>query len=152
MNDVDKKINNKVGALVKAKKEINDDVQAITQSIKEEIFQMDNLERRVNNSSKDVSSIGSFVQDLKEKMKSSKAEKIITVKDEPVKCKNCKTDPCLNGKLIIMRDFVDGIKIWESRGGSGCTPINGSKKWVFWDREYVNPQKSMSSLKIRYSC
>ena len=46
VNDVDRKINNKVGALVKAKKELNDDVQAITQSIKQEIFQLDKLGRK----------------------------------------------------------------------------------------------------------
>ena len=38
VNDVDRKINNKVGALVKAKKELDDNVQDITKSIKEEIF------------------------------------------------------------------------------------------------------------------
>ena len=46
MNDVDRKINNKVGALVKAKKELNDDVQAITQSIKQEVFQLDKVGRK----------------------------------------------------------------------------------------------------------
>ena len=46
VNDVDRKINNKVGALVKAKKELNDDVQAITQSIKQEIFQLDKQGRK----------------------------------------------------------------------------------------------------------
>ncbi len=46
VNDVDRKINNKVGTLVKAKKELNDDVQAITQSIKQEIFQLDRLGRK----------------------------------------------------------------------------------------------------------
>ena len=46
MNDVDRKINNKVETLVNAKKDLNDDVQTIKQSIKEEIFQMDNLGRK----------------------------------------------------------------------------------------------------------
>ena len=46
MNDVDRKINNKVGALVKAKKELNDDAQAITQSIKQEVFQLDKVGRK----------------------------------------------------------------------------------------------------------
>ena len=46
MNDVDRKINNKVGTLVKAKKELNDDVQATTQSIKQEMFQLDKLGRK----------------------------------------------------------------------------------------------------------
>ena len=46
MNDVDRKINNKVGALVKAKKELNDDVQAITQNIKQEVFQLDKVGRK----------------------------------------------------------------------------------------------------------
>ena len=57
----------------------------------------------------DVSSMGNEVNDLKEKMKDSKAEKIITVEDEPATCFNCKTNPCLNGKLVIFTTkYVDG--------------------------------------------
>ena len=45
-NGVDKKINDKLEAMVKARKDLNGDVKTITQSIKEEIFEMDNLGRK----------------------------------------------------------------------------------------------------------
>merc|ERR1712217_931618 len=45
-NGVDKKINDKLEVMVKARKDLNGDVKTITQSIKEEIFEMDNLGRK----------------------------------------------------------------------------------------------------------
>ena len=52
---------------------------------------LEDLESRGNNLSKEVSNIGTDVLNLKEKMKDSKADKIMTVQNEP-SCKNCKSD------------------------------------------------------------
>ena len=56
--------------------------------------------------SNDVSSIGADVLNLKEKMQSSKADKIMTAKDEQP-CENCRKNPCLNGEPVTIENFVN---------------------------------------------
>ena len=48
-------------------------------------------------------------------MKSSKAEKIMTAKDEPP-CENCRKNPCLNGEPVTLENFVKGARVYWSRG------------------------------------
>ena len=52
--------------------------------------EVNNLRTNLSKLSKDMSSIGADILNLKEKMQSSKADKIMTVKNVP-SCKNCKS-------------------------------------------------------------
>ena len=58
----------------------------------------------------DFGSMRSDIRNLKEKMETSNAEKILTIGDETsfVTCKNCKSNPCLKDSQITQTNFVDG--------------------------------------------
>ena len=58
------------------------------------------VEEAAKPSSAEPISMESDVFDLTEKMKDLKTEKIITVEDEPVICKNWKNNPCLGVNLV----------------------------------------------------
>ena len=42
------------------------------------------------------------------------------MKNEPASCKNCKTNPCLNGKPVTFKNFVDKATVkgdcWHEDG------------------------------------
>ena len=121
--------------------------------------EVNNLTTDLSKLSKDVSSIGADVLNLKEKIKSSKDEKIITVKEKPVKCKNCRKNPCLNGEPVTVENFVDGAH-FEANSTKGIvhgyTHIgDNGDKWIrHWTEEQQEATEVFTKKKksLRYSC
>merc|ERR1712074_27157 len=102
----------------------------------------------------DVSSMATQVKDLKERMKSSKDEKIMTVKDEPVKCKNCKSDPCLKGKLVTFGNFAElaNCKDEDEDEGFAYGYIHMQKGKRYFKYEHGGPFLLEQVKSLRYSC
>ena len=106
---------------------------------------------RVNELNDDLSSVETDVEDLKERIENSKADKISTVRD---RCRNCKNNPCLNGKSITKENVVGGAK-FTSRCGSGYTKIDGYNKFIYWDygSGYADSfEGTIKTLALKYSC
>ena len=113
---------------------------------------------------KDVSRMATQVKDLKEKMddsKPGKAEKIMTVKDEPVKCKNCKTNPCLKGKLVTLGNFAELANCKDEDGDCGyihmhkdgdCRYPNMQSEKRYFKYEHGGPFPLEHVKSLRYSC
>ena len=118
----------------------------------------EDLESRVNNLSKEVSSMGNYLKNLKENMKVSETEKIFTAQNTENNpyCNNChkygnRTNPCLNGKKVTLENFRDGTKVagqldgsfitgYLHRGGNGFGNTLGGMdgKWL---QPYLNGMK-----------
>ena len=109
---------------------------------------LDNSEKSVSKLSKDVSSIVSDVLNLKETMKSSKAEKIMTVKNEP-SCKNCKNDTCLNGNPVTLENFVELAYCKDKDGDYGYLHMHGEKRYIIYEH---GGRFTLDRLYLKYSC
>ena len=76
-------------------------ISNIKQKLKTNKEKLEGSEKSVSTVSKNVSS--SY---LKLEMGNSKTEKIITVKNQPATCKNCKNNPCLDDKPVTPENFM----------------------------------------------
>jgi len=115
--------------------------------------EVNNLITDLSKLRKDVSSIGSDVLNLKGKIKSSKAEKIMTAKDEPP-CENCRKNPCLNEEPVTLENFVKGARVYWTKGNGFGTLTKKEDNHLYFEFRSTelncNIERKLSPL--QYSC
>ena len=138
---------------------LNFDVGILKRKVRQ--VKAEELKTKVEELVTDLSSLSKDVSNLKELSKVSKTEKIMTVKDEPVKCKNCKTDPCLKGKLVTLGNFAELANCKDEDGdcgyihmhkGGDCRYPNMQSEKRYFKYEHGGPFPLEHVKSLRYSC